>query len=162
MASYQVMEPPQGGSDDAILVRDGFHVLAFIFPWLWLAFHRLWVEALAVVALGLLIAGISSYFELGLVATFTSFLVALFIGLEGPTLKVAALRRRGWREWVVVEAEDAADAELRYYTEIEDNTDMDGKLTDAAPLVARPVSSASANPHLSGPVLGMLGYQARS
>jgi hypothetical protein len=160
MASFVVMEPPSGGRDDAVFVRDGFHVLAFLVPWLWLAYHRLWIEALVVLALGLVAGAVASYLGFGLIATATSFLVALFIGLEGAALRIAALRRRGWREGAVVEADDAADAELRYYNEFED--EMDAELTSAETLPIRPILSPSTNPHHSGPVLGMLGYQARN
>ena len=47
MASYVVMEPPEGGPEQAILVRDGFALLAFIMPFLWFLWHRMWLEALA-------------------------------------------------------------------------------------------------------------------
>ena len=39
------------GLDRAILVKDGFHWLAFLFPLLWPLFNRLWLVFLAVFAI---------------------------------------------------------------------------------------------------------------
>ena len=41
-------------------------------------------------------------------------LVSLYFGLEGQALRIAGLRRAGWTEWGIVEAEDLTDAETRY------------------------------------------------
>ncbi len=56
MAIYVVMEPP-GRSEkaDVTFVRDGFAWLGFLVAPLWLAWHRLWVEAaLAFVVMAIL------------------------------------------------------------------------------------------------------------
>ena len=48
MASWIVMQPPAArarGGADATFVRDGFSLLAFLVPPLWLLWHRLWIEA---------------------------------------------------------------------------------------------------------------------
>jgi len=42
-----------------------------------------------------------------------SLLVSLYVGLEGQGLRIAALSRRGWRQWGVVEADSLEDAEVR-------------------------------------------------
>ena len=154
MASYVVMEPPAGGSDDAVLVRDGFHVFAFILPVIWLLFNRLWLETLAVLAAGMVIGGVGSWLGAGLAASVASFLLAVFIGLEGASLKVAALRRRGWREWGVVEADDAEDAETRYLAEVEETLAKREYEEEPAFPSGRP--ALPVRPRPSGPVLGML------
>lgn len=118
MASFVVMEPPPAQADrDAILVRDGFHVLAFLVPFLWLLWHRLWIEGALAFALMLALSALGTVAGLGDAAPVLSFLVSIYVGLEGPTLRIAAWRRRGWHEWGVVEADDMADAELRYVAE---------------------------------------------
>jgi hypothetical protein len=118
MASFVVMEPPPALADrDAILVRDGFHVLAFLVPFVWLLWHRLWIEAAIAFALMLALSALGTVAGLGNAAPVLSFLVSIYVGLEGPALRIAAWRRRGWDEWGVVEADDAADGELRYVAE---------------------------------------------
>lgn len=120
MASYVVMDPPgRTGSGDAVLVRDGFSWFAFLFSPLWLLWHRLWIEALlAFVAFGLLSA-LGEAAGFGLAGSLLTLLVSLFVGLEGQALRIAALRRRGWRESGVVEAGRLADGEVRYAAALE-------------------------------------------
>ena len=154
MASYVVMEPPARGAEEAVLVRDGFHVLAFLVPAFWLLFNRLWLEAIVVVAIGLLLGALGSYAGMGPAVFVASLTLAILIGLEGTSLKVAALRRRGWREWGVVEAADANDAETRYLAELPDEPDM--------PVGQGMASSRSISPpRMTGPALGMLDYPGR-
>lgn len=164
MASYVVMEPPgRGGEEHAVLVRDGFHFLAFLLPLVWLLFNRLWVEALTVFAAGALIGGLGSWFGAAAAASVVSVLLALFIGFEGASLKVAALRRRGWREWGVVEADNAGDAEIRYAAGLETQL-ADGFVPaedTAQPQL--PLGRPAGHPaRPTGPVLGMFGYPGRN
>lgn len=159
MASYVVMEPPgDAGEEEAVLVRDGFHLLAFILPAVWLLVHRLWLETLAVFVVGAAIGLLGSYGGIGPVASVLSLLLALFVGLEGASLKLAALRRRGWREWGVVEADNPRDAEIRYLAEAAGDR----------PARQSPPATEAALPHTgrrevrpAGPALGMLGYPGR-
>jgi hypothetical protein len=157
MASYVVMEPPEGrrAAEDAVLVRDGFHLLAFIIPFLWLFFHRLWLEGLAVLLAAILIGAASSTLFANNAGAVLSILVSIFVALEGSAMRLAALRRRGWREWGVVEADNPADAETRYLAEIVSEE------VDSAPppkpwgAAGRPASRESG---VETTALGMLGY----
>jgi hypothetical protein len=119
MASYVVMEPPgeRGAEEEAVFVRDGFHLLAFIFTFLWLLFHRLWLEGIAVLLIAIVIGWLSTPAMLGNGGIILSLLVSIYVGIEGSVLRIARLRRNGWREWGVVEADNARDAELRYLAE---------------------------------------------
>ena len=152
MASYVVMEPP-AREDDAVLVRDGFHLLAFLAPFLWFLFHRLWIEALVVLALALALGVAGSLTGIS-AAPALSLLVSVYVGLEGAALRVAALRRRGWREWGVVEADNPADAEVRYLAE---------EYADAPsePPAPRPLGIPRQQPAGSGPALGLFSYPGR-
>ena len=69
MAIYVVMEPPAATEAEAIeravLVRDGFAVLAFLVPPLWLFWHRLWIEALLALAASIALATLGEQAGLG-------------------------------------------------------------------------------------------------
>lgn len=152
MASYVVMEPPESDRD-AVLVRDGVNLLAFPVPFLWLLVQRCWMEAAIAfaVAVGLAILGSMAGFA---GAPALSFLVSVFVVLEGAALRVAALRRAGWREWGVVEAETASDAELRYLAE--KHGDEIAQPPAAYSLAATPSRAGS-----SGAALGLFSYPGR-
>ncbi|MER8763850.1 DUF2628 domain-containing protein [Mesorhizobium sp. M0601] len=124
MAIYVVMKPPgRSESVDTTFIRDAFAWLGFLVPPLWLAWHRLWVEAaLAFVAMGLL-SMLGERLDLETTGSLLSLLVMLFVGLEGQGLRIAALRRRGWHEWGVVEADRLDDADLRYALEADAQSD---------------------------------------
>ena len=158
MASFVVMEPPVRGERDAVIVRDGFHVFAFLIPFVWLLVHRLWIEALiaAVVALGLGFAGSYAGFT---AAPALSLLVSLYVGLEGASLKLAALRRRGWREWGVVEADNRTDAETRYIAEAYADQAVDEH--PAPPPVLASASQPRQTVPVTGPALGLFSYPGR-
>jgi len=98
----------------ARILRDGFSWLAFLVPPLWLAWHRLWVEAAVVFALMLALGLLGEHAGLGWTAPLLSLLLSVLIGLEGQALRLARLSRRGWRERLAIEAGDLDDAEARY------------------------------------------------
>lgn len=155
MASYVVMEPPRRSSEalaDARLVRDGFSLLAFLLPPLWLLWHRLWIEAALAFAAALLLTGLGEVAGFGLAGSLLSLLVSIYVGLEGSALRLAAYRRRGWREWGVVEADTASDAEMRYLSEAD--------FTETEPVITP--SPQALRPRPVGPALGLLHYPGRS
>src|SRR6187549_2395244 len=116
MAIYVVMEPPAANAAEAaeraVLVRDGFAFLAFLAPPIWLAWHRLWIAAALAVAVSVGLTALGETAGLGLSSTPLSLLVSIYVGLEGPALRINALRRRGWREWGVVDASNLSEAEI--------------------------------------------------
>ena len=159
MASYVVMEPPIGAGvktfDGARIVKDGFAPLAFLFPPLWLAWRRLWLEAALALAAGLALAGAGEAMGLGDGGSALSLLLSVFIGLEGQKLYVAGLRRRGWSEWGVVDANSLDEAEIRYACAIA------GTQNGLPPHPIR-LNSGILPGRLAGPALGLLGYPVRT
>lgn len=122
MAIYVVMEafgkPAPDEGREAVFVRDGFSLLAFLLAPFWLLWRRLWIEAVLVIAALFGLAALQDGFGIGASAVAGLwFLVALYVGLEGGALRAAALARRGWREWGVVRAHNRGDAEIRYVLE---------------------------------------------
>ncbi|TPI22352.1 DUF2628 domain-containing protein [Mesorhizobium sp. B3-2-1] len=157
MTAYVVMEPPGRSEkvDTTTLVRDGFTWLGLLVPPLWLAWHRLWVEAaLAFVVMGVL-SMLGQKLGLGVAGSLLSLLVSLYVGLEGQGLRIAALRRRGWHEWGVVEAGWLGEADIRYALEAEG-------LSDEAAYAPRIVPDAAlARPAQPGMALGLTHIPGR-
>jgi len=137
MAIYAVFEPPvrDGDSGDHAerfaFVRDGFSWSAFFFGPLWMLRHLLIVEligwtilmaAIVVLALLLPLPSDATWLMLGL--------LAILIGLEAPTLRHWALRRRGWRELGIVTADDLEAAERRFF---DDWATSEAAMTGLAP-----------------------------
>ncbi len=160
MAAFVVLEPPtrsaSAASERAVLVRDGFSLLAFLVAPLWLLWHRLWVETLLYFAVALALAALGKLAGHEMAGSLLSLLVSIYFGLEGAALRIAALRRRGWREWGVVEANSVRDAEMRYLGEVGSAI---GEV--AAPLAETP-PRAPARPGPTGPALGLLNYPGRA
>jgi hypothetical protein len=139
------MEPPGRAPDTAapVFVRDGFSWVAFLVPPLWLLWHRLWIEAvLAFVALGFL-STLGEAFGFMLADSLLTFLVMLFIGLEGQALRIAALARRGWKQWGVVVADDLDDADARYALDAGTREHAPEPSIVPDPTFARPAQQAS-------------------
>jgi hypothetical protein len=160
MATYVVMEPPATTDDDAVLravfVRDGFHFLAFIVPLFWLLWHRLWVEAVLVLAASLALAALGEIWDLPFAASALTLLVSILVGLEGAAWRIEALRRRGWRQADIVEGANPAEAEIRYIA----GDDADDRPAPA-PQTASAMTMRSNPTQSSRPALGLLGYPAR-
>ena len=161
MARFVVMEragrvPAAERLAEARIVRDGFHILGLLFPPLWLLWHGLLIEAVLAFAVLFGIAAAGELMGLGPAASLLSLIVSLYVGLEGSALRVAALRRRGWRVWDVVEADDVADAEIR----------VAHAMADAGPADPYPMNASGValpwSRHSPAPALGLLGYSGRS
>ncbi|TPI12275.1 DUF2628 domain-containing protein [Mesorhizobium sp. B4-1-3] len=150
MAIYVVMAPPAGDKvEDASFVRDSFTWLGFLVAPLWLAWHRLWIEAALTFAVMAILSVAGERLGLEWAGSLLSLLVSLYIGFEGQALRIASLRRRGWREWGVVEAGNLADAETRHALEA-------GKESEEQPALPRIVPDASqARPPQTGMALGL-------
>lgn len=159
MAIHVVMEPPakvgSNTSESAVFIRDGFHVFGFIAPLLWLLWHRLWLEAAMTFAATLALAAASEWAGLTFAAPLLPLLISLYVGLEGGALRIAALRRAGWRQWGVIEADSVEDAELRYLFAAEPSDD---EPTPAA--IA--ISPAAPRHQPAGGALGLLHYPGRN
>jgi hypothetical protein len=122
LTSYTVhLPPPKPGrdADTAIeFVPDSFSWLAFLVPWAWFLWNRMWlttflyVLGLVLVAVALWATGFPSLVQTGIL-----FALSLLVGLEATNLKRRTLRRRGFHENGVVVAPTREDAERRYFAE---------------------------------------------
>ncbi|RWE38669.1 MAG: DUF2628 domain-containing protein [Mesorhizobium sp.] len=157
MTAYVVMEPPGRSEkvDMTTLVRDGFTWLGLLVPPLWLAWHRLWVEAALAFVIMSVLSMLGQKLGLGVAGSLLSLLVSLYVGLEGQGLRIAALRRRGWHEWGVVEAGRLGDADMRYALETEGLSD------EAVPAPRIVPDAALARPAQPGMALGLTHIPGR-
>ncbi|MCX7302774.1 MAG: DUF2628 domain-containing protein [Hyphomicrobiales bacterium] len=156
MATYVVMEPPAtDAAERAVLVRDGFALIAFLVPPLWLLWHRLWVEAMLALAASIALATLGEQAGFGAVGAGLSLLVSLLVGFEGQALRIARLRRNGWSEWGALEARNSAEAEIRYCA-------AHGETANAPPRAIILPGTDPVRPAPSGPALGLFGYPGRS
>jgi len=155
MTSYVIMEPPRDrAARDPQYVRDRFAWLGLFFPLVWLLWHRLWIESFVFLAAALLLGGIGEIAGAtqGVVAGL-AFLLSLLVALEGPTLRLSALRRRGWSEWGVVEANDRGEAEIRY---------LSATVADAVHRAPLPVMrEAPPSSPSAAPEFGLFAYPGR-
>jgi hypothetical protein len=159
MAIHVVMEPPASAgkyaSEGAVFVRDGFYFFGFIAPLLWMLWHRLWVLAALTFAVTLALGAVGEWTELIAAVPLLSLLISLYVGLEGGALRVAALRRAGWHQWGVIEADTIEDAEMRYLYAADDVAEE----TQLAPVTI--AATAVPRPQPSGAALGLLHYPGR-
>lgn len=136
MTAYNVLVP-RNDPAGAAFVPDRFSRAAFIFGPLWLLRHRVWRGAIGYAAILVLLTWALRWFELppGVYAWVT-LLLALFIGLEGQALRLAALERRGFRLTDVIVSPDAEHAEQVFFER------WTGGTLPAAPAPAAPAPRA--------------------
>ena len=161
MASYLILEPAAttDKAEKAIIVRDGFSIPAFILPLLWFLWHRMWLEALAFLVVGVLLAGLGQLPGFTMLAPLLSVFLYVLIGLEAQALRIASLRRRGWEVWGVVEAGNRDEAELRYAAEVGRSPARKPIVPAVAPAASRPAPSA---PRPAGSTFGLIDYPRKS
>lgn len=117
MTRYLVFEPAgaSGPSTAAVFLRDRFSVFAFVFTFLWMFRHGLWLWGLGTIALFVAINGLGAVQGFETSATLISLLLGILIGLEAPSLRASKLRRKGWNDVAAFEAQNGDEAELIYY-----------------------------------------------
>ncbi|MBB4570449.1 DUF2628 domain-containing protein [Rhizobium leucaenae] len=122
MASYLILTPPGGPDKNQVrtrFIRDGFSWTAFLFPTLWMLFHRLWLLAIAAFLLegigwelirrpGFFVAGVAILLGLRILAA-----------LEGSHAAYRNLVAGGWKTEGLVSAPNLAAAEDIHFSEIE-------------------------------------------
>jgi hypothetical protein len=154
MARFVVMEPADGDPAKIRFVRDGFSLLAFIVPPVWLLWHRLFAEAAIVVALMLAIGAGAEAAGLGFAGSLLSLLVSIHVGLEAASMHIAGLARRGWRQVTAIDAECVDDADIRFAAATLDCNPGDVPVPQAQAAIRRPHGTVPQG----GPVLGLLSY----
>ncbi|MDE1996954.1 MAG: DUF2628 domain-containing protein [Rhizobiaceae bacterium] len=155
MASYLILTPPSGtdrNQDRTRFIRDGFSLAAFVFPALWMLFHRLWLHAAA--AFLLQAAAIELLRRPGYLAAGVAILLAvhLLAALEGRYAFQQNLIGSGWRMTALISADSLATAEEMYFLDrtSEAKEDIHPKNWD--------IPSYPTNSSHGGPSFGLPGY----
>jgi hypothetical protein len=96
---------------ETILVREGFAVLAFLFPVLWFLANRMWLVLALYLALGAILGAAARALPEPVVAA-AALAAQLLVGFHARDLRRWTLERRGWRMLGVVVARGGEDAAL--------------------------------------------------
>lgn len=117
MAGFVAMEPEDGNRENTVFVRDGFHFWAFLLPFAWFLWHRMWLEAALAFAASILIGLAVALPPLAAGGGILSLLFQIAVGHEASGLRLWSLRRRGWSESGTVEAASEEEAEIRFFAD---------------------------------------------
>ncbi|NLS05919.1 DUF2628 domain-containing protein [Rhizobium sp. P32RR-XVIII] len=154
-SSYVVLTAP-GGADVAHektrIIRDGFTLLGFLFPWLWLLVHRLWLFAIAAFllqAIGGCLMDRPGLWPAGFAITVGT---CILTGIEGMNIWIRNLASKGWNEEALITADSLETAEDIYFSNIE--TPTSGKALPAPDWKRNPSSNKSGDTTS----LGLFGF----
>ena len=153
MATFLVLIPPGAKSQDerARFIRDRFSWLAFFLPVVWLLWHRAWLAAALAFAVQSLGSAVADHPVFGLAGLGLCLATSLLVALEGPSMVVAGLERRGWTVDAVISADDRATAEDIY------DTETPAGEAQTRESVSLPASETSRRQH--APMLGLVGFK---
>ena len=103
-------------ADKLAFVKDGFSLTAFFFGALWLIYQRMWIELVVYVAVfsALEWAAAANQKAAGMLGIAMFGLTVLF-ALEASDLRIAMLRRRGYKFAGVAIGRDRSSAELSFF-----------------------------------------------
>lgn len=156
MAVFTVHEPPPSGdlmrdAERVAFVRDGFSWPAFLIPFVWLLWHRMWLVLVLWIAVVVLLQwGTSLLGEPApLIATVAT---ALVMGFEASSLRRWTLERRRFRFAGVVAGADRSDCERRFFADWEGGDRPSAGASAAPASASSSVSQTSAMQTYASPV----------
>jgi hypothetical protein len=161
MPSYVVLAPPPSSPSelpdpvDYVFVKDGFCWPCLVTPEVWMVFRRLWLVLLLYLAAFAVVLIVARIVGGPLPALFLA-LAHLFFALEANALRMWTLRRRGYEVIGVARGRRVAEAEIRFFNDVQ-SARPDWRLPPPARLQtaagnAGPVRGPSAE---SGEVVGL-------
>lgn len=119
MAVFAVYEHPSKAPDRTVFVKEGFAFWALVLPVLWALWHRMWVTAAVLVAVyGVIHLAVSLFALSDINAALLDMAVNIIFAMEARNLRIASLRRAGYREQALVMASSLYEAELKHAFEI--------------------------------------------
>jgi hypothetical protein len=169
LRSYLVLTPPENRQDRndpdaALFLRDGFSWVAFVFPWAWLGWNRLWLATILAVAVEIgagVLGNLSGFWLAGMLLGFA---FHLLVALEGRHYLSEVLQRSGFTLDSAILAPDIATAEQIYFSA------LPARERQALPVVAdwarqsHPSAGQDTGhsaPTAAGPALGLFDHGGR-
>ncbi|MDK4733514.1 DUF2628 domain-containing protein [Rhizobium sp. CNPSo 3490] len=118
-SSYIFLTPPGANpaTDEVRTIRDGFTWLGFLFPWVWLLVHRLWMHAAAAFLLQGIGGALMDEPGLGPAGAAIMLGVNIVVGLEGQNFRIRHLAAKGWNEDALIAADTLDIAEQVYFAD---------------------------------------------
>jgi hypothetical protein len=111
MTIYSIHGDPSK-PEEAVFVREGFSIAAFIFQPFWALINRMWVTAAALFAIGI---SISTLITQPAIQSIASLAVALVFGFAANDLRRRSLALKGRKDLGLVSGESLEEAELRFF-----------------------------------------------
>lgn len=171
MRSYLVLTPPENrpdrpagnDPDRALFLRDGFSWVAFVLPWAWLGWNRLWLATILAVAVEIgsgILANLSGFWLAG---TLLGIAFHLLVALEGRHYLSEVLQKRGFTLDSAILAPDITTAEQIYFSALPAPERQPLPAAADWALQSRPSAggSAPAAPTFTGPALGLFDHGGR-
>ncbi|MBJ6132695.1 DUF2628 domain-containing protein [Ochrobactrum sp. Q0168] len=175
MAQFVVLEPTEASSkkkrsrssvEHSVFVRDGFHVLALVLPFVWLLAQRLWFEAFALLGVTALLGFAGSYFGIADAVPLLTLIVSLLVAFEGANWKIAKLKRQGYVERAAIDADNLDEAEIRYFfgRAVPQTMIAEKPAPASVPVSAHRWDKASLRPTYSstGSTIGFVGHRGEN
>lgn len=162
MRRYFILTPPNGpdrNHDETIIMADRFSWLAFLFPWIWLGWHRLWLLAgtsLVLQIASIVLMTVPGFFPGGVLLGLA---VSLLAGLEARNRYCETLVRQGWTLERVLFAPSLSTAEDIYFSSLP--APQTTSLPDRHQWAISPTAAQPASPQGAGFGLGLFDYGAR-
>ncbi len=124
MPTYTVHEPHPIAEDideratRLVFVKEGFSLLAFAIPVLWLLLNRLWLMViLFLIVTAAVVAGVTYAGGNATAAGWATMVLNLIFGFEARNVHRGVLSRKGYQVVGVVTGRDLEDAERRFLSE---------------------------------------------
>ncbi len=119
MKTFTVLAPrtdASGRSDPlgVVFVKEGIAWPALFVPLLWLLYHRMWLELVGFLVLGIAI-GVAGEVAGGPVPPLAALTLQVLVALEGNQLRRARLYRRGYDLVGVAAGRNLEEAEIRFF-----------------------------------------------
>ena len=113
--TVHLRQPVRDAERDIVLVREGFSWGAFLVSVLWALWNRLWLVAVALIALELLLPLVTGWIGLGPASGgVVSFALAVLVGMFGNDLRRWTMEGRGYAEVALVAARSPDEAQQRF------------------------------------------------
>jgi hypothetical protein len=115
---YALSEDIDERATRLVFVKEGFALLAFAAPVIWLLLNRLWLTLILFLIVTAGVVGAVTYAGgNATAAAWASFVLNLIFGFEARNIHRAALSRKGYEVIGVVTGRDLEDAERRFLSE---------------------------------------------